>query len=742
LRALPSGQVGFNYLGRFSTADMPENLRGLGFTEAADAAGLLPELDADLPAMATVDVSAFVVESGAGAGLDAVFRFPSGVLSREEVQELADLWCAALEGLARHVAGPGAGGLTPSDLPLVPVRQHDIDLWEKRYPGLADVWPLTPLQSGLLFHAMLAESEFDAYHMQLVLHLSGSVDPGRMRAAGQALLDRHAALRTAFVADGAGELVQVVPGRVELPWRHDDLAGLGVEERDAAYARLLAEDHAAHFDPAVPPLLRMSLVTMGPDRSELVLTAHHVLVDGWSLPVLMADLLRLYGTAGDPASLPDRRGFRDFLVWLSEQDREESARAWARELEGVEGPTLLAPEAGSAADQAGAVGAVDVPLPPEEARELSRRAAELGVTLNTVVQGAWALLLSGLTGSGDVVFGATVSGRPPAVPGVDEMVGLFINTLPVRVRCAPSATLADLLTDLQQRQGALLDHHYYGLTDIHRDAGLSTLFDTLVGFESYPVDRAALGEAHEAAGIGITGVTPDSGTHYPLSVVATADPHLRVALQYQEQVFDQEAAGSLAARFVRVLRQIAADPYVRVRAVDLLEPGERVRLLDDFNETGAPVPVGTIPGLFEARVAATPDATAVVFGETTLTYRELDDRANGLARVLAGRGVRPESVVGVALTGSPELVVALLAVMKAGGAYLPINPDYPAERLEFMLRDAGPALVVTDAERAAVLPPAPCPLLLLDDPDTAAAVAAAVGAADLPDPGTRRVDQT
>uniref|UniRef100_UPI0005AA7708 condensation domain-containing protein n=1 Tax=Streptacidiphilus carbonis TaxID=105422 RepID=UPI0005AA7708 len=723
LRALPSGQVGFNYLGRFSTADMPENLRGLGFTQVTDADEPAAAPDDDLPALSALQVNAMVVDTEEGAQLDAVLDFPTGLLSRGEVQELAELWCAAMEGLARHVAGPGAGGLTPSDLPLVSVRQQDIDVWEERYPNVADVWPLTAVQSGLLFHTMLADAAFDAYQMQLVFHLSGSVDPGRMRAAGQALLDRHAALRTAFVADGAGELVQVVPARVELPWRHDDLAGLGVEERDAAYTRLLAEDHAAHFDPAVPPLLRMSLVTMGPDRSELVFTANHVLFDGWSVPLLMHDLLRLYGSDGDGSALPRVRGYRNFLVWLSEQDREESARAWARELEGVEGPTLLVPEAAESAAEAQGIGQLDVPLPPEEARELSRRAAELGVTLNTLMQGAWALLLSGLTGSGDVVFGTAVSGRPPEVAGVDEMVGLFINTLPVRVRCAPTDTLADLLTDLQRRQGALLDHHHYPLTDIHQAIGLNVLFDTIVGFESYPVDRAGISEANTTSGIAITGISPLSGTHYPLAVTATADPHLRVAVQYQRHLFDRDGVSTLAGRFARILRQIAADPYVRVRAVDLLEPGERVRLLGDFNETGAPVPVGTIPGLFEARVAATPDATAVVFGETMLTYRELDDRAEGLARALAERGVGHESVVAVSVSRSPELVVALLGVMKAGGAYLPVDSAYPAERITFMTADSGAGLLLVDAATAGELPELPVPVLRVDAPEAVGAAA-------------------
>lgn len=617
--------------------------------------------------------------------------------------------------------------------------QGEIEAWEESYPGLADIWPLTTMQDGLLFHAQLAGSTFDAYQMQLVFHLSGQVEPARLRAAGQALLDRYANLRTAFVFDAAGDRVQVVRDRVELPWQYLDLSGFGEEGREEALGRFLTEDHDSHFDLTRAPLVRMSLVMLAPDRWELVFTAHHVLFDGWSIPVLMQDLLRLYGSEGDASALPRVPGYRDFLVWQAGQDREASARAWAAELAGVESPTLIAPDAALASDPAG-IGQIDIPLSADDARELGRRAAELGLTLNTLVQGTWALVLAGLTGRQDVVFGATVSGRPPVVPGVDAMVGLFINTLPVRVECGPGATLGELLRDLQNRQSALLDHHHHGLLDIHRSVGLNVLFDTLVGFESYPIDGVAIKEAYSAAGIAVTGISPLSGAHYPLVVMAFADPHLRVALQYQHHLFDPATVEGIAVRFARILQQLVADPDARVGSVHVLESAERERLLGEFNDTAVPAPRRTVPALFEERAAATPDAVAVAFGGRTLTYRELDTDANRLAHLLAARGVGQESVVGVALPRSPELVVALLAVLKAGGAYLPVDPEYPAERIEFMLRDAAPTLLLTDSAIVAGLPGGTCPYLVLDDADTSAAVAASRAEA-LPAAAHDRVDQ-
>ncbi|WP_190120690.1 non-ribosomal peptide synthetase, partial [Streptomyces flavofungini] len=717
LAGRPTGQIAFNYLGRFSADDMPEALRGLGWTTAPDTDALIADLDAEMPALATVDFTAYVTDSAQGPELTASVGFPTGVLTRDEVRRLADLWCAALDGLTRHAAEPDAGGLTPSDVPLVTVEQSDIEAWEEKYPGVSDVWPLTTMQSGLLFHSLLGARDAegpadarDAYHIQLVMHLSGQIDPARVRKAGQALLDRYANLRAAFVPDSAGELVQLIVDGAELPWSQADFSALPEGERAEALERLLAEDQVTPFDPAAAPLLRMCLVTMGDNLSELVFSAHHVLYDGWSFPMLVQDLLRLYGSHGDPAELPRVRGYREFLAWLSQQDRGEAARAWARELDGVAEPTMLAP--GASAEQGG-LDMVEVPLPTEDARALSRRAAELGITLNTLVQGAWALALGQLTGRQDVTFGATVSGRPPSVTGVDTMVGLFINTLPVRVAAEPGQTLAQLLTGLQDRQAALLDHHHYGLSDIQRATGLGTLFDTLVVFESFPVDHAGMSDANAAAGIAVTGLRASSGTHYPLIVGADASPHLRLGLQYQDTRYDKDTVKGIAGRLGRVLQQIAADPETPVKDVDVLAPEERQRLLVAFNDTARPTPALTVPGLFEEQAARTPEAVAVVDGDSSWTYRELDARAELLARELVRRGVGPEAVVGLALPRSADLVVGLLGVLKAGAAYLPIDPRYPSSRLDHILSDAAPKLLLTDADTVGVLPETDIPRLFL-----------------------------
>ncbi|SEF52734.1 non-ribosomal peptide synthase domain TIGR01720/amino acid adenylation domain-containing protein [Actinacidiphila yanglinensis] len=717
-------RIGFRHLGRTSGADVPADLLAAGGTPDPAHADLIALPDRDMAAASDLEIEVHAAATPAGDVLTASFAFATGAFARDEVAELAGLWTEAVTALARHARTPGAGGLTPSDAPLVGVRQEEIDTWEDRFGTLAEIWPATPAQSGILFHTLLAGTSFDAYHMQLVFHLSGEVDPDRMRRAGQALLERYANLRAAFVDRADGGVVQVVTARrVELPWQYLDLTGAtgatgatGEPDGSEAFERFLARDRAAHFDLGSPPLMRMALAVLEPGRAELVVTAHHALFDGWSMPLLMRDLLLLYASHGDPAGLPATRGYGEFLAWRARQDQDEAARAWAAELDGIEEPTLLAPGSENA-DPEG-VAQVDVALAPEEARRLARRAAELGVTVNSLVQGAWGLLLGRLTGRQDVVFGTTVSGRPPAVAGVETMVGMFINTVPVRVGYAPGDSLADVLTRVQGRQAALMEHHHQGLTEIQQSVGLPSLFDTLVVFESYPIDQEGLSAAARAAdGITFTGLRPSNGTHYPLALMAAADPHLQFVLQYAPGVFARDTVEVYADRFARVLRHLADTPDLRTADVDVLEPAERARLLGEFNDTAAPTPAVAVHGSVEAQAERTPDAVAVVAEGASLTYREVNARADRLACALAGRGVGPESVVAVALPRSADLVVGLLAILKAGAAYLPVDPRYPSHRLAAIFGEARPGLVLTDTGTVPVLPPHDAPDLLLDTLD-------------------------
>ncbi|MDL4819441.1 non-ribosomal peptide synthetase [Actinomadura opuntiae] len=564
---------------------------------------------------------------------------------------------------------------------------------------LEDILPLSPLQQGFFFHALFdaetgtdggtgaddGASGRDVYTAQLVLDLDGPLDAGALRTAAETLLRRHSNLRAAFWHEDLSRPVQVVPRTVELPWEETDAA-------DAAEAdAIVARERARGFDMTAPPLLRFVLVRTGAAQYRLVLTNHHILLDGWSTPILATELFMLYVQGGHDTGFPRVTPYKNYLAWLAKQDRAAAEEAWRRALEGVEEPSLVAPEA---ADRA--------PRPPERTiaelderttRRLSRAARRHGVTLSTVLQGAWGLVLGRFLGSDDVVFGATVSGRPPELPGIEQMIGLFINTLPIRVRHRPDESLAALMERLQEEQTALLAHHHLGLTDIQRVAGHGrALFDTMTVLENYPFDPAMLDGSLN--GVRIAAADSYDATHFPLSFVAVPDDRLSLRLHYRPDVFEHEVVEALLARVRRFLEAFAEDSSQLIGAVGLASDEERATLAR-WNDTSAGVPAGTLPALFEAQAARTPDEIALVCDRTALTYAELNERANRLAHELIARGIGAEDRVAIVLPRTPGIVVAILGVLKAGAAYVPIDPEYPADRIAYMLDDCRPALTIT-----------------------------------------------
>ncbi|MFD0026545.1 amino acid adenylation domain-containing protein [Streptomyces sp. NPDC058383] len=592
--------------------------------------------------------------------------------------------------------------------------------------------PLSPLQQGLFFHAVYDESGDDVYTVQLALDIEGVVDRGALRASVVTLLDRHPNLRAAFRHEGLDTPVQVIPQDFELPWEEVDLTGLPEPDRGAAAERLTEQDQVRRFDLDAPPLMRFTLISTSHDRHRLLVSHHHLLLDGWSMPVFLGELFSLYGKKGDGSSLPQVTAYRDYLTWVAGQDRTAAEAAWRQALDGLDEPTLIA--APDPSRPAVLPVRTRLELPEEQTAALARWARERGVTVNTVVQAAWAMAVGQLTGRADVVFGGTVSGRPPQVPGVESMVGLFINTLPVRVALDPAETFGALLLRLQDQQAGLMDHQHLPLADIQRLAGHGELFDSLVIFENYPLDAAEL--RRSAGGLGIVGGDNHEATHYPLSLTVGLGSSLGLDLAHRPDLLGQDRIDALASCLLRLLGEAADHADVPVGRLRLLAPEHERRVLAEWAGTIEPeAGVGALLHLFAARVAAAPDSLAVVSGDERLSYAELDARSGELARELIGLGAGPEKYVAVALPRTAGLPVALLGVLKSGAAYIPLDPDHPAERLAHVIEDARPSLLLTTARTAASLPVGDTPLLLLDSPRTAGGTVAPHGPGSRPAEG-------
>ena len=681
--------IGFNYFGRTggaAGAELPDDLWRAS-QEAVDAATAVP-----MPLGHTVALNAGTIDSDAGPQLHATWTWAPSAADGDQVSRISELWFGALAGICAHVRR-GGGGLTPSDLAPARLSQQQIDELHQRYE-IADVLPLTPLQQGLLFHASTTQASDDVYAAQLDIALSGAVDQHRLRNAVYTVINRHPHLAARF-SQKFDEPVQIIPADPAPAWQYVELAADKVDV-DEQIQQLCAAERAAVCELADEPVFRVALIRTAEDRHRLVLTNHHIVMDGWSLPILLGEIFAGYQGQRLPAPAP----YRSFVTWLAGRDRASAEAAWREVLAGFDTPTLVSPPDRLAL---GARGVASFRVPDAITQALGELARSHRTTVNTVLQGAFAQLLCWLTGQHDVAFGTTVSGRPAELAGMESMVGLFINTVPVRANITPATTATDLIGQLQDAHNDTLEHQHLALSEIHRATGHDQLFDTLFVYQNYPVDPAALFGANELA---VTGFTSHESTHYPLTVVAQPGPQLGLRVEYDTAVFDADSIAALVERLQRVLVVMTTDPQRTLSSLDLLDAGEHARLDAIGNRAvltrPTPAPV-SIPALFAEQVARTPEAAAVTFEGRSVTYRELDEAANRLAHRLAGHGVGPGQCVALLFNRSTEAIAAILAALKTGAAYLPIDPALPAARMEFMLADAAPIAAITTADLAARL---------------------------------------
>ncbi|MFF3089795.1 amino acid adenylation domain-containing protein [Streptomyces nojiriensis] len=705
--ALPAPELGAAELSRPPRDAREEALCAV----FADVLGLAsPGIDDDFFALGGDSiVSIQLVTRARKAGLVLT---PRDVFEQRTVERMA----AAAGGVSDQ-----GGGYLASAGPLVTLGAGQEAALVAVFPHVAEVMPLAPLQEGLYFHAVYDDRALDVYLMQNFVELLHAVDGPALRAAFDTLLRRHPNLRSGFWHEGLDGPVQVVPGEWELPWREIDLGHLDRAAQDEALREFSLADAATRFDLAAPPLLRVALIRFSAERWMLCVTQHHILTDGWSESLFFEELFALYGHGGSADVLPPVTPYRDYLRWLSAVDREAAEQAWRTHLSGLDQATLVARADPNRQPVTAEV--VDLSLDEATSDRLRSFARGCGVTLNTVLSTAWAMTLAGMTGRDDVVFGATVSGRPADLAGVDQMIGMFMNTLPFRVALRPDEPLRDLMVRVQGEHAALLPHHYVGLGPIQQLTGLGQLFDTLYVFRNTPLNDAAREEAVAAHAIGWTHSV--DGTHYPLTLAVTPGPALELSLGYRPDLYDEATARHLAGRLALLVEQLADGGAVPVGRLVTLDAVERAELLATGDDTGHAVPDTTVIDLFAEQAARTPAETALVFEDQRLSYAELNSRADRLARALVARGAGPEAVVALGLPRSADFVVALFAVLKTGAAYLPLDLDHPVDRLGAMVADAAPLCLVTTApvtDRVPVVEGVPA--LLLDDPAVLAELAA------------------
>ncbi|WP_410586712.1 amino acid adenylation domain-containing protein [Amycolatopsis sp. lyj-23] len=698
-RATHRPHVAFNYLGQFDGSFQAESL----WEPAPEPAG--PMHDPGEPRENLLDVTAAV----SGGRLEVAWGYSTTVHRQATIEALAASFADRLRALVAHCCAPGTGGWTPSDFPLSTLDQDALDRVLGGLRDVADVYPLTPMQEGMVFHS---EQGGGLYVEQFTCRLEGPLDPGALRAAWDAVVQRHPVLRTSVHWAGVPTPVQVVHDAVSPEWAELDWRDTPAAEQQGRFDRFLAADRARGFELDRPPLLRFTLIRLAADDHRFVFSHHHLLLDGWSFPRVTGEAFQRYeaGVGGVPAELAPARPFRDYVAWLGEQDPRRAEAYWRDLMAGYHPPVVPGRES------TGEPGCQEAELPAASTRQLAVLAKRCHVTLNTVVQAAWAVLVARRLGTDDVVFGMTVSGRPAELPGADDIVGLLINTVPVRAVLRPAQPVGEWLADVQQQLTESRQHDHTPLTRIHGLSGVPhdlPLFDSVVVFENYPASRT--GSADET-GLQVREVRTDAQAGYPLTLAAAPGEELTLQLWHDRGRFDDASARALLEQFVLILGRMAAAPGEPVRDLATLPDGQRRTILEKWGRTpGGPPSDRCVHEAFGEQATRIPDAPALLHAGGVVTYRELDERANRLAHWLRAAGVGPEDRVALLQQRGVELVVSTLAVLKAGGAYVPLDARSPDDRLAAIVRGCVAKVVLTDRASAARDVAGPAVVRVVDD---------------------------
>lgn len=699
LAAVPRPRVTFNYLGQF---DAP---RDAVLVPRFGGTGI--ERDPQGPLGNTLAIHAYLDTDRDGARtLKVHWVYGAPQFERATIDAFANRFAAALRELADACASRIAhrgGGATPGDFPLAQaagLTQAAIERAPLDWRTIDDVYPLSPMQQGILFHALFAPGH--ASYVNQLVATATALDADRLAAAFAASVARHDILRTSVMPDEAAPL-QCVHRHARMPIEQFDWRTRG-DALDADFDAWLAADRTRGFDWREPPLMRLTLIRVADDAWRVVWTRHHVLLDGWSTARLLADVLRDYRDP-DAVSPFERRPalrYRDFIAWLGTRERAADERFWTARLARLDAPTLIAERV---ADRAQAEMLTwRATIDTAATTRVAQTARALKLTVNTLVQGAWALALQRMTHQSAVAFGATVAGRPDALADVDSVLGLFINTLPVITAPAPHQRVSDWLQALQRDNAAAAEHAHTPLADIQRwarGAG-GALFDTLVVFENYPVDDPA----HDAdpRALGLSGVRSIESTDFALTLVIESGAELTIDYGYDTARIDTQQVERWHRAFACALDALARMPDALLGTLSIADDETRAALAraQDTARTWPDAQRQPLHLQFAAAARATPDAIALEYADADgcvrrATYRELDLDTTRVAAALRRRGVQPDTPVALCVERSFDMVTALVGVLKAGAAYLPVDPDYPAERIAYLLRDARPAVVITHA---------------------------------------------
>lgn len=583
--------------------------------------------------------------------------------------------------------------------------------------NIEDIYELTPMQQGMLFHTLYSEGS-DAYFEQFCYNLIGELDEAIFQKAWEEIVKRHDVLRTSFQWKGISKPVQLVSKIVELPWKNLDWSDFTKEQQENEFRDFIKNDRAEGFSMEKAPLMRCTLIKLSEDSYQFVWSFHHIIMDGWSYPVLQNEVFTFYDALkkGESADLRRPISFKQFIIWLNHQDKKTAENFWRKELKDFETPTpMITDRENKLNNKVEEVKDLEIKLSTELTSNLQSLAKQNQLTLNTIIQGVWAIILSVYRGESDVLFGGTVSGRTPMLKGIETMVGLFINTLPVRVNVDSDKEIISWLKDLQQRHVERNEFAYSSLVDIQEWSNIprgTQLFENILVFENYPLDKSL---ENGVAGIKISNLRAFERTNFPLTILIAPGESLTIHIAYETAKFESITINQILSNFNVLLESIVKNPSGKISELSILTEEEKNKILVEWNNTNHDFPKDKcVFNLFEEQAEKTPDKIAAELDNKTLTYRELNEKSNQVAKYLMRLGVGPDVMVGICIERSFEMLTGLLGILKAGGAYVPLDSSFPLERLAFMIEDTNAPVLLTKENFADKFPKSKARVVLMD----------------------------
>jgi len=690
LAAAPKAQLLFNYLGRLDEAfiNAPWHIASEepgAYRDPANSMAYELEINA-------------CVSRGK---LRTEWRYSTERYQHETIAGLARRFTEILQGLVDHCLAADVAGLMQSDFPLAALDQETLDALPYSALEIEDIYALSPMQEGMLFDTLMAPQS-GIYLMQDRFDVRGLIDEKRFQCAWQMIIDRHTALRTGFLWETSAHPVQIVHRHVNLPFEYHDWRSLDSVKQQDRLETLLVAERRQGFDFLKPPLMTIRLIRLEEERYCFVRSYHHILIDAWCMSLMLVELMDNYKalSLGQRPTQLLAPQFQSYIAWLQKRDQDAAKQFWQRYLHGISESTpfnvdnilLNADEGETGVDDA------IVFLSTQNTQKLTTMAQQYRVTPNTFVQAAWALMLSRYSGRGEVVFGVTVSGRPAELSGSEDMLGVFINTLPLRVAVNATLTVAEFLSGLLRQNIELRQYEYSQLVQIQRWSEIpreQPLFESLLVFENYPVDP---GLRSSESPLNIVDVATRTHTNYPLNGMVIPGEQLYLQITYHKNRFEKAVVDRMLGHFRNLLEAMIANPDRRISEISLFTEEERRLMLRQWNRTAHayPEPCDTV-SRFESEVARKPDAVAVACLGKQLTYGELNKRVNRVAHALMSEGADPDTLIALFSERGIDYLVMMLGVFKAGIAYLPLDPSHPDGRIVQMLKESGAAWVLTCA---------------------------------------------